>query len=207
MVNGQAVYCLSVGGAQIDQAITAAVLAQAAVGTVLAAADARAADHDRDLDRWRRHVERARDEAAQAERRYLASDPDDRSAARGLEAEWETKLMAVTSAESGLTRRQTARRGTLSHNERAALSALGSDVNKAWSAPTSNDRKRKELLRTLLEDVRVDMRQDQCVGLTLRWRGGAVTELRLQLLATKPPLVHTYEDTGAPCGRLAARYP
>ena len=32
---------------------------------------------------------------------------------------------------------------------------LGRDLRRVWSAPTTTDRDRKELLRTLLEDVTI----------------------------------------------------
>jgi DNA invertase Pin-like site-specific DNA recombinase len=93
VVNGRGERCLSVGGAQIDQAVTAAFLAAvepAGVHAAIAAAEAIEADHDAALAQWHRQVERARYEAARAERRYLAVDPDNRLVARGLEADWET---------------------------------------------------------------------------------------------------------------------
>ena len=212
LVNGRGVYCLSVGGVQIDQAVTAAFLAAlepAGVAAVLAAAEVLEADHDTALDQWRRQVERARYEANKAERRYLAVDPDNRLVARGLETDWETKLAALGDAEAELARRQTARPRTLNPDERAALAALGADIGQVWSAPTTTtDRDRKELLRTLLEEVRVDVnRQDKRAELTLRWRGGAITELRLELRGAHQPTIRTDEDTIALIRRLVVHYP
>jgi hypothetical protein len=43
----------------------------------------------------------------------------------------------------------------LSDTERQSLVALGRDVRQAWSAPTTTDRDRKELLRTLIEEVTI----------------------------------------------------
>jgi hypothetical protein len=200
-----------VGGVQIDQAVTAAFLAAlepAGVAAVIAAAEVLEADHDTALEQWRRQVERARYEATKAERRYLAVDPDNRLVARGLETDWETKLAALADAEAELARRQVARPRILSHDERAALAALGADIGRVWSAPTTTDRDRKELLRTLLEEVRVDVnRQDKRAELTLRWRGGAITELRLDLRGAHQPTIRTDEDTIALIRRLAVHYP
>ncbi len=211
LVNGRGVYCLSVGGVQIDQAVTAAFLAAlepAGVAAVIAAAEVLEADHDTALNQWRRQVEQARYEATKAERRYLAVDPDNRLVARGLETDWETKLAALDDAETELARRQTARPRTLTHDERATLAALGADISAVWSAPTTTDRDRKELLRTLLEEVRVDVnRQEKRAELTLRWRGGAITELRLELRGAHQPTTRTDEDTIALIRRLAVHYP
>jgi hypothetical protein len=91
--------------------------------------------------------------------------------------------------------------------ERAAIAALGSDVERVWSAATTTDRDRKEL-RTLLEEVIITVdRQAGHAELTLRWRGGAITELTVDRPRSQPPKIRTSEDTIALIGRLAAHYP
>ena len=211
LVNGRGVYCLSVGGVQIDRAVTAAflaALAPAGVAATLAAAEVIEADHDAALGQWRRQVERARYEAIRAERRYLAVDPDNRLVARGLETDWEAKLTALADAEAELARREAARPRSLTDDERAALTALGSDIGRVWSAPTTSDRDRKELLRTLLEDVRVNVnKQDKRAELLVRWRGGATTELVVELRGAHQPTNRTDEDTIELLRRLAVHYP
>ena len=211
LVNGRGERRLSVGGAQIDKAVTATFLAAlepAGVHAAIAAAEAIEADHDAALAQWHRQVERARYEAARAERRYLAVDPDNRLVARGLEADWEAKLAALADAEAELARRQAARPRTLTDDERRCLAALGADVARVWSAPTTTDRDRKELLRTLLDEVVVDVhREDRRAELALRWRGGAVTELAVELRGAHQPTNRTDEDTIALLRRLAVHYP
>jgi excisionase family DNA binding protein len=211
LVNGRGERCLSVGGVQIDQAVTSgflAALAPAGVEAAIAAAEALEADHDAALGQWRRQVERARYDASRAERRYLAVDPDNRLVARGLETDWEARLAALADAEAELARREATRPRSLDEHEREALAALGTDVGRVWSAPTTTDRDRKELLRSLLEEVRVDVhREERRAQLTLRWRGGASTELAVELRGANPPAMRTDEDTIALLRRLAVHYP
>ncbi len=210
LVNGRGERCLSVGGVQIDQAVTTAflaALAPAGVEAAIAAAEALETDHDTALDQWRRQVERTRYEAARAERRYLAVDPDNRLVARGLEADWEKKLAALAEAEAELSRRETARPRSLSNDERQRLAALGADIGRVWSAPTTTDRDRKELLRTLLEEVRLDVqRAERRAELTLRWRGEATTNLVIELRGPQPT-IRTDEATVELVRRLAVHYP
>ncbi len=107
VVEGRGVYCLSVGGVQIDQAVTDAfleALKPAGIKAALAAAEQLETNHDAALEQWRLTVERARYEAERAERRYRAVEPENRLVARGLEAEWEKRLRA-TSLFSGSTAR------------------------------------------------------------------------------------------------------
>ena len=210
LVNGRGTYCLSIGGVQIDQAVISAflaALAPAGVEASLAAAEVLEVDRDASLAQWRRQLERARYEAARAERRYMSVDPENRLVARGLETEWEAKLAALAEAEAELSRREATRPRSLSEAERIALLALGRDIALVWSAPTTTDRDRKELLRSLLEEVRVDVnREERRAELLLCWRGGATTELVVEMRGAHQPTIRTDEDTIELIRRLALHY-
>ena len=67
--------------------------------------------------------------------------------------EWEKRLRDLAAAEAELERRERQRPRTLSPEEEKKLRSLGSDLDKVWTAPTTTDRDRKELLRALLEEV------------------------------------------------------
>ncbi|MFN2504458.1 MAG: helix-turn-helix domain-containing protein [Acidimicrobiales bacterium] len=212
LVDGRGVRHLRVGGVAVDAAVVGAfltALAPAALGACLAAAETLESGHDTALEQWRREVERARYDAGRAERRYLAVDPDNRLVARGLEANWEAALGAVAEAEAELARREAARPKTLTDQERAAILALGDDLDAVWAAPTTTDRDRKELLHTLLDEINITVRRDRTGGqadLVLRWKGGAISELSVPI-KRKPPAIRTDEDTVALVGRLAVHYP
>ena len=211
VVEGRGVYCLNVGGVQIDQAVTDAfleALKPAGIKAALAAAEQLEANHDAALDQWRLAVERARYEAERAERRYRAVEPENRLVARGLEAEWEQRLRELERAHGELTRRETQRPTTLTLEERKALLALGTDLKRVWSAPTTTARDQKELLRSLLEEVIIAVYRDEYrAHLTLRWRGALLTEVEVNLPRSRPATVRTDEDTVALVRRLAAHYP
>ena len=81
IVSGRGVYCLNVGGLQIDEAVTRAfleALEPAGVQAALIAAQQLEADHDAALAQWQLAVERARYEAEKTERRYRAVEPENR---------------------------------------------------------------------------------------------------------------------------------
>ena len=93
-------------------------------------------------------------------------------------------------------------------DERIRLLALGADLLKVWQAPTTSPRDRKELLRTLLEEVIITVYKDERrAHLMLRWRGGTLTDLNLDLPRPRPAIVRTDEDTIALVRRLTAHYP
>ncbi len=211
IVEGRGIYCLNVGAIQIDEVAARAVLAALAplgVEAALAAAERIEADHDGALAQWRLAVERAGYDAQCAERRYRTVDPDNRLVARGIEAEWEKCLRELEKAKAEFARREQLRPRTLRVDERIRLLALGADLFKAWQAPTTSPRDKKELLRTLLEEVIITVHKDERrAHLTLRWRGGALTDIDLDLPRPRPAIVRTDEDTIALVRRLAAHYP
>jgi DNA invertase Pin-like site-specific DNA recombinase/predicted DNA-binding transcriptional regulator AlpA len=210
LVQGRGVYCLNVGGVQIDQAVADAflkALTPAAVEATQLAIEQLEADQDAALSQWRLAVERARYEAERAERQYRAVEPENRLVARGLETEWEKRLRDLAAAEAELQRRQQQRPRALSQEEKEKIRSLGSDLNTVWTAPTTTDRDRKELLRTLLEEVIVTVdRPERRAHLTLRWRGGTLTEVDLSLPRSQPQGLHTDEDTISLLRRLATHY-
>ncbi|HJY87776.1 MAG TPA: recombinase family protein [Candidatus Acidoferrales bacterium] len=211
IVEGRGVYCLHVGGMQIDRAVGEAflkALTPAALEATELAAQQLEAGYDAALAQWRLAVERARYEAERAERQYRAVEPENRLVARGLETEWEKRLRDLALAEKELERREQQRPRTLSAEEKKKLRYLGSDLHQVWTAPTTTDRDRKELLRALLEEVIVTVNKpERSVHLTLRWKGGALTEIDLSLPRMKPRGLHTDEDTISLLHRLAVHYP
>ena len=71
IVQGRGVYCLNIGGVQVDQAVSKALLEAlepAGIEAALRAAERIESDHDGALEQWRLAVERARYEAERAER-------------------------------------------------------------------------------------------------------------------------------------------
>jgi len=211
LANGRGIHCLRVGGVQIDEAVTRAFLdtiAPAGIETALLAEETLQADHEATLKQWRLQVERARYEAERAERRYRAVEPENRLVARTLEANWENRLADLASAEAELTQRQSQYPGTLTDEQRKRIRSLGDDLMRVWEAPTTTYRDRKELLRTLLEEVNITIEKgNPNAHLILRWRGGAASELDLHLKRRNTPPIRTDEDTIDLVRRLAVHYP
>ena len=211
IVDGRGIYCLSVGAVQIDDAVARAVLAAlapAGLEAALAAAERLETDRDAALAQWRLAAERAEYEAKRAERRYRAVDTENRLVARGLETEWEQRLRELDNAKAELARRERERPRALSAEDRRRLLALGADLHTVWEAPTTTARDRKELLRTLLEEVIVTvLKAEYRIRLTLRWRSGSLTDIDLDLPRRRSAVVRTDEDTIALVRRLAVHYP
>ena len=114
----------------------------------------------------------------------------------------------LETAKIELERREKERPRVISQAERDRLLALGPDLAAVCNAPTTTPRDRKELLRTLIEDVTIKVDRDKAAAhLALRWKGGALNEIDLSLPRPRPATVRTDEDTIALLRRLAAHYP
>jgi hypothetical protein len=211
IVDGRGQYCLNVGGMVIEQAVANAFLeavTPAAVEATMLSVLQLQANHDAALSQWRLEVERTRYEAERAERRYRAVEPENRLVARGLETEWENRLRDLAAAETELRRREQQRPDPIGPEQLKRIQMLGSDIRQVWTAPAITDRDRKELLRTLLEEVILNLkRAEGHTHLTLRWRGGAITVLDVPVPRFKPMGPRTDEDTIALLRRLVALYP
>jgi DNA invertase Pin-like site-specific DNA recombinase len=211
LVNGRGVYCMRVGGVRIDKAVAEAFLEAVEPAGMEAAVTAQEeieAEHEASLAQWRLQVERAQYEAERAERRYRAVEPENRLVARTLESEWETRLSELATAEAELAERERQTPKKLTDAQRARIRDLGADLKRVWEAPTTDDRDRKELLGTLLEEVCISIDKEASkANLTLRWRGGALSEIEVSLRSHRQPPLRTDESTIDLIRRLAVHYP
>jgi DNA invertase Pin-like site-specific DNA recombinase len=122
---------------------------------------------------WKQRLERARYEAVDAERRYRAVDPENRLVARSLEQRWEETLRAERQVRDDYDRFLREQPPQLTHEERARIAALSSDLPALWYAPGTTHRDRKEIVRHLVEKVVVHVKNDsEYVDVAIQWHGG-----------------------------------
>jgi DNA invertase Pin-like site-specific DNA recombinase len=190
--------CGSVRADTVDEAVTATLLAAvqpAQVALALAAAEEVTARHRRSTRAAELTVERARYDAGRAERAFLACEPENRLVARNLEARWETRLTGLAEAEAALAEQRSTRPDLPSP---AQLAATVADLPALWSAPTTSDKDRKRLLRTLLGDVTLTPCASDPARLSvgLRWKSGASQQVQvtrrknaIQLRSTDPAAI------------------
>jgi predicted DNA-binding transcriptional regulator AlpA/uncharacterized protein YndB with AHSA1/START domain len=201
-----------VGGLRIDNAIAKSFLeAVTPAGTeaALLAEQQCEAEYQATIQQWQLQVERADYEAQRAERRYQSVEPENRLVARTLEVEWEQRLSELGVAQSELAQREQERPESLTDEQREHLRTLGIDLKCVWTAPTTTDRDRKELLNLLLEEVNIRLEKSDKQNnahLTLRWRGGAISELDVGLRTPHQPTIKTDEKTIDLLRRLAYHY-
>jgi excisionase family DNA binding protein len=141
-------------------------------------------------------LERARFEADRAERAFHACEPENRLVARSLESRWEAKLGGLAEAEAALA---AVRASVPVLPPRAELEALAADLPTLWSAPSTSDKDRKRLLRTLVADVTLTQQANgDELRIGIRWRSGA-SEL---ILTRRPPPQYEAKRTPTPATEL-----
>jgi len=169
--------CRAVVASLIDPAVAERLLAAVApeqIALALAAAEEVTARRERSTCALELQVERARYEAARAERAFHRCEPENRLVARSLEQRWEEKLVALREAEATLA---TSRSALAPLPPRDDLEALASDLPRLWAAPTTSPKDRKRLLRTLVADVSLISEPGPRMRVGIRWRTGATEEL------------------------------
>jgi hypothetical protein len=183
-------------------------LAPAGLEAAIVAQDQGDAQDQAALKQFRLQVERSRYEAERAERRFRNVEPENRLVARTLETEWENNLQAQKSAQAELARKEHEQRLQLTEEQRQQIRALGSDLKRVWDAPTTTDRDRKELLRHLLEEVKIQVLPEESKAhLVLRWKTGTVSELDVLWRVPRVATLRTDEDTVELLRRLAVHHP
>ncbi|MDZ5454902.1 recombinase family protein [Labrys sp. ZIDIC5] len=173
--------CIAFGGLRVDDAIEAALLGVVGPGAV-AAAQAASSQATRQRDQVRdalgRDLEAARYAADRAFRQYDAADPANRLVAGELEARWNRALAQMGEIASRIATHDAARPAT--SIAPAARGLLASNLQTVWSAPTTDARLKKRIVRILIHEVVADIDDDTSeIVLVVHWAGGSHSEMRL----------------------------
>lgn len=174
--------CIAFGGLRVDDAIEEALLAVVQPGAVAAAVEAEAqaaGRRDQAREAMVRDLEAARYAVERAFRQYDLADPENRLVASELEARWNRALARVGEIETRITDHDAATPQRLEH-EPVSFAALAQDLEAVWTAPTTDARLKKRIVRTVIREVIADLDVDTAeIVLLIHWMGGAHTELRL----------------------------
>jgi DNA invertase Pin-like site-specific DNA recombinase len=174
--------CIAFGGLSVDKAIEEALLQVVEPEAIALAVEAEA-QASRRQDQVRaaleRDLEAARYSADRAFQQYDAIDPANRLVAAELESRWNRALARVGEIEARVASydASTAPAPTLSPTD---LTAVTTNLRAVWSAPTTDPRLKKRIVRTLIHEVvaYIDGERAEIV-LVIHWVGGLHTELRV----------------------------
>ncbi len=172
--------CQHLAGPCLDAFVSQQVLAAlepAALELSLSATE-RLEQERAELDRlWQQRRERAAYEVERAARQYQAVEPEHRLVARTLEHAWEEKLVAQQQLEEEYHRFVQHKPRLLSDAEQEAIRRLAIDIPALWTAPSTSDTDRKEIIRQIVERVIVDVQgSSEQVKVRIEWIGGGSSE-------------------------------
>ena len=198
--------CLGFGGSRVDAAITAEILRVVEPMAIEAAMEAERMHEEREAERRRvaeLDLQQASYDASLAERRYAACDPENRLIAAQLEKHWEAALRQVEACRTRLAALEAPDPGTPMPD----FEGLAADLATAWSAPGVTTRTRQQLIRALVADIIADIDEaTREVVLTIHWRGGQHSQLRVRKPRTGEHGCRTPEAALAVMARMATRF-
>jgi DNA invertase Pin-like site-specific DNA recombinase len=198
--------CMTFGGPRVDVAVARELLRAVEPLAIEAAFEAEQMYRKRQDDQRQildLELQQARYEAGLAERRYAACDPDNRLIAAQLEKNWEIALRRVQDIEA----RQPTDSASTIEVDPAAFGNMAENLSAAWHSPDVTMRARQQLLRTLIADIIVDVDDAvRDVVLTIHWRGGQHSELRVRKPRAGEHGCATADDALAVMRSMAGRW-
>lgn len=175
--NGEA-KCIGFGGGPLDQAVAHEVLELLRPGALTAAAQAAAAEQQRQGDlraALMLDLQAARYAAERARRQFDAVDPQNRLVAETLEKRWNEAMEHSRRIEQRVSSQPPYARDLPSSSD---LQALAQDLAALWDQPAADVRLKKRVLRTAINEVLVDVDRDAGqVQAVIHWKGGVHTEI------------------------------
>ena len=180
-------WCISFGGLRADQAVSQEVLKAlepAGVEASLAAWSQLRQQEDEHVRSLNLALQQAQYESQRARKQYDVVDPENRLVVGELERRWNQSLQKVAQIEARL-RELEGKRQEIGEVERQRLLELGRDLAQLWDHPATAAGLKKRLLRTVLEEIVVNISDDPPrLYMRLHWAGGVHTELTIVKNAT-----------------------
>jgi hypothetical protein len=114
-------------------------------------------------------------------RQYDAADPANRLVAGEVGARWNKALARVTEVEGKIAAHDAATLAPVI--DPGSLATLAVDLKTVWTAPLTDARLKKRIVRTVIHEVIADIDQEAAeivlVVLVVHWIGGVHSEMRL----------------------------
>jgi DNA invertase Pin-like site-specific DNA recombinase len=179
--------CPGISAALLDQLVEEQLL-RALEPAALELSRQAFADVEREQTRlrqhWRQRLERAAYDAERARRQYQAVEPENRLVARTLEQQWEEALRQQRQVQEDHDRFLTSQGARPSAEQYRQIEGLARHLPDVWHAPQTTPQEKKEIVRCLVERVKVTRGRGQIqADVAIHWHGGNVTHHVLHLRA------------------------
>jgi hypothetical protein len=139
-------------------------------------------------------AEEARYAVDRARRQYDAIDPENRLVAAELERRWNVELEKLEGLEQRIEQ-EVARREKDQPSAAISIEDLASDLVGIWGDEGTDVRLKKRIVRTLIEEIVVDVdAQAGRITLVIHWKGGVHTEIEVKRRRRGHSGLHTPPD-------------
>jgi hypothetical protein len=149
-------------------------------------------EHDHRVEALSLEAKEARYAAKRARRQYDAVEPENRLVAEELERRWDNALQKQREAETRLELAQAEAPRPIGPT---AINLLAEDLEKVWNDPCTDVRLKKRIIRTLIQEIIVDI--DSTAGdieLVLHWKGGFHSAIHVQRRRRGQNCLHTARE-------------
>jgi DNA invertase Pin-like site-specific DNA recombinase len=180
-------YCVGFGGSTVDRRFAeeiVAVLSPHGIRASLEAVEHQDADQQQRLQMVRRQLEQLEYEATRAFEQFNAVDARNRLVASELERRWNDKLQERDRLRASITELEQRCRPP-SAEERNALDALGRRFPDAWNHPACSNELKKQIFRTVIEEILVTEDPPGTLSFIVHWKGGSHTAFSMAKASSK----------------------
>lgn len=178
-----------------------------AVEAALQAAERAAKQKQIRLQALSLELQQARYQARLAERRYESADPENRLVTAELEARWNAALFHAAELEAAFHTVEDAVKAAPIPDQ-PSLMRLAADLESVWHAPGTDLHIKQRIVRTLIEEIVVDIDQSANeVVMLIHWSGGRHTELRVAKPKTGEHNHRTAAEAVEVVRQMAGQYP
>ena len=180
--NARGKCCFSFRATQVEERLVEIILeaiGPAAIGAAKLASEQLAANREQErqliVDRLQAHQEAE----TRAAREYKKTDATYATVRQKLAKEWEMALVALQRQQEELDNFDSQYPHAPTTEQQRGLETLQQDVRAMWHHPKASMILKKQIIRTLIEEIIADLEKPQNdIVLRIHWAGGHHTELR-----------------------------
>jgi hypothetical protein len=175
-------YCLAFGGGTVDRRFSQELLEVIAPLGVRASLEALEEFSQKQSDQQQAHqrqLEEAEYDSRRAFEQYDEVDPRHRQVAVALERRWNSKLEKVEQLRAAIQVLDREVR-QLTNQERKEILDMGENIGMLWESEHCPVELKKKIIRTVIEEVLVDMDETgKELLFTIHWKGGSHTGFQM----------------------------
>lgn len=189
--------CTSFYGQSLQQLVIEEILRVVQPAAISAAEQAEvllAKSHQQKQQNQLNALKQAEYEANRCFEQYNLVDAKNRLVAANLESQWNEALQQVDKIKQQLEHIHKEYQ-SLTEQDREQLYNLAKDLTLVWNHPKADNKIKKRIIQTLIEEIIVDIAEDNYIIAFIHWTGGSHTKHRIKRRRKGQRSNHLHPDT------------